>query len=131
MQVKDRALKAEDEKTQSDRHAARAAKKRVSKRKKLQAEEAQGVWAHEKGIKSAREDAQAAREAAEMNRKGSKKFKSAKNGASGKPVAPKTNIATNSSAVFKVLEAAKSKDGLGGSAGGKKGEEQKSAKFMY
>lgn len=140
--MKQKGLKADAEKTQADRHAARATKKRVSKRKKTEQEESEGVWAHDKGIKSAREDAQAAREAAALNKRGKRgKFSHGKSpgGAAGKKGVTQGKeksgaIATNSTAVFKSLEAAKaagSEGGAGEGASGGPGEGVRSAKFMY
>ena len=132
MQVKRRALKADSEKTQEDRNSARATKKRVSKRKQQEKEELAGVWAHDKGIKSARQDAEAAREAAAMRKRG-KRGRTAPGqspgGAAGKKTTTGGSIATNSTDVFKSLEAAKA----GGSGEtGRQGEPGAgSAKFMY
>jgi hypothetical protein len=130
MQVKSRDLKADDEKTQEDRHAARATKKRVLKRKKREQEEAEGVWAHEKGIKSAREDAEAAREAAAMNKRGRNGKASRGTAATGAGASVKTKergAPKSTSEVFRVLEAAKPNAG----AREKSGSTQNSAKFMY
>lgn len=60
---KDVGLKAEQELSQAERQQRRAAKKRVRKRKEAEVEEASGVAAHPKGIKSAREDAAAEKQA--------------------------------------------------------------------
>lgn len=66
---KQRQLKADDEQTQAERQQARASKKRIEKRKRHEKEEATGIYAHDKGIKSAREDIAAEREARMANKK--------------------------------------------------------------
>jgi hypothetical protein len=137
LQVKSQDLKAATEKTQSDRHAVRATKKRVSKRKRREQEEAEGVWAHEKGIKSAREDAQAAREAAALNKRGNRgklSFgKSASRSSAGVKVKT-TDVPKNTTEVFRTLEAAKASGSKHEGNSGKHAQAasaQTSAKFMY
>lgn len=90
---KDKQLKEDDEQTQAERRQARASKKRIRKRKDAEKEEAAGVYAHDKGIKSAREDAAAEQEA----RMASKKH-------AGQKHTKKQSVPTTAAAVFKQLQ---------------------------
>ena len=79
---KDVKQKADEELSQAERHRRRAAKKRVHKRKDAEREAAAGIAAHPKGIKSAREDAAAEKEA-RAARKRAKKGGAGKDATSG------------------------------------------------
>jgi hypothetical protein len=60
---RDTAQKTEDEFTQAEKKQRRASNKRVQKRKAAEREEQEGIASNPKGIKSAREDAVAAKQA--------------------------------------------------------------------
>jgi hypothetical protein len=91
------AQKAEVELTQSERKQRRASKKRVQKRKEAEREDASGIAAHPKGIKSAREDAAAARQAKVIQKR-------VRKGAA--------HVGVSSSAVFRKLEVEKAAGGV-------------------
>lgn len=114
---RDRQLKEDDEQTQAERRQARASKKRIGKRKRVEKEEAAGVYAHDKGIKSAREDADAAREAKMASKK-----------QAGQKHAKKLGIPTTSAAVFKQLQ--DEQNGVKVSKRKDKGDGVRSAAYM-